>query len=69
MGETIEVDKEKLEELQRVAEYSYSKLQKTHDWDGPMCRMGHISLELEIILGNTDEEPRKFDYSDWCDWL
>jgi hypothetical protein len=60
--DTIEVDREKLEEIQRLAEYSYGKLQKTTDWRGPTQKVGHISEQTAILLGDKEGELEEFEY-------
>ena len=54
--------RDKLKDIQSRAEYANSKLQKTYDWPEPTQRIGHVSNQLQILLGELDGELEDFEF-------
>lgn len=61
-AEQVSVSRKRLKDIQSRAEYANSKLQKTYDWPQATQRIGHVSDQLQILLGEMDGELEEFEY-------
>lgn len=61
-NEQVAVSRDRLKDIQSRVEYANSKLQKTYDWPEPTQRLGHVSEQLQILLGEADGPLEDFEY-------